>query len=192
MENILLISDTILKERTPIHTNIDPKLLYATIKAAQDMYILPVLGSSLYFKLQTIITTGAIDEPAESAYKTLLDIYIIDALIWYTLYELPIDLSYQFWNKGVVRKQGQDTEMPSMSDLLDIGNRNKNKAEFYGNRLKKYLQQNAYTLFPEYYQAGVGIDTIYPDQKSFTIPIYLGGDCDCPYPDGWDKNKPYE
>jgi len=191
MENILLISDVVLKERTPIHGNIDPKLLYPTIKYVQDSCILPILGSALYFKLQELILSNDINDGAYSDYKTLLDVYIIDALIYYTLYELPVDLSYQFWNKGVVRKQGLDTDMPKMSDLLDIGNRNKNKAEFYANRLKAYLMQNANQMFPEYNNPGNGIDTVNPSYKNFTIPIYLGGDCDCPYPDGFDRNKPY-
>jgi hypothetical protein len=181
-----------LKERTPIHDNTDPKLLYPTIKLVQDMYILPILGSALYSKLQALIFSNDINDGANAAYKTLLDIYVVDAMIWYVLYELPTDLSYQFWNRGVMRKAGLDTDLPTMSDLLDIGNRNKNRAEAYAQKLKLYLQQNGYELYPEYYQPGTGIDTVYPNQKSFTIPIYLGGDCGCPYPDGFDKNKPYE
>jgi len=46
--NILFISDTILIERTTVHGNIDPKLLYPEIKTAQDMYIQPLLGSALF------------------------------------------------------------------------------------------------------------------------------------------------
>jgi|SRR6478736_6801976 len=181
MENILLISDVMIKERTAVHGNIDPKLIYPDIKVSQDMYILPLLGSALFFKLQTLISDNSIIDAGNAAYKTLLDVYIVDPLIYYTLSEIPTTLSYQFWNKGVVRKIGLDTELPTMSDLIDLSNNYRNRAEFYANRLKRYLQQNAATL-PEYYNPGNGIDTIYPDQKSFTIPIYLGGDCDncCP------------
>lgn len=188
MENKLLISDVILKERTAIHGNIDPKLLYPTIKYVQDSRILPIIGTALYTRIQTLITTDPTGATWPADYKRLLDIYIIDALIWYVLYELPLDISYQVWNKGILRKQGQDTDLPTMSDLLDIGNHNKNKAEFYGNRLKVYLQQNATASYPEYNSPGNGIDTINPDQKSFTIPIYLGGD-DCCCND--TPTKPY-
>jgi hypothetical protein len=102
-----------IKERTAIHGNIDPKLIYPDIKVAQDMYILPVLGSSLYFKLQELIQNNDINDGAYSAYKTLIDIYIVDALIYYCLSELPTTISYQFWNKGVMRKQGLDTDLRS-------------------------------------------------------------------------------
>ena len=50
-KNILMLSVALLKERTAIHDNIDEKLIYPEIKAAQDMFILPVLGSALFNKL---------------------------------------------------------------------------------------------------------------------------------------------
>lgn len=191
MENILLISDLMIKERTAIHGNIDPKLIYPDIKVAQDMYILPLIGTGLYNKLQTLIDDGTITDGGNADYKTLIDIYIVDALIYYTLSELPSTISYQFWNKGVIRKSGLDTESPSMSELIDLSNKYRNRAEFYANRLKKYLQQNAVSKYPEYNNPGSGIDTMYPDQKPFTIGIYLGDDCGCGRStDGFPTNEP--
>lgn len=192
MENILLISDVMIKERTAIHGNIDPKLIYPDIKVAQDMYILPLIGTGLYNKLQTLINDDTITDSGNADYKTLIDIYIVDALIYYTLSELPTTISYQFWNKGVTRKVGLDTESPSMSDLIDLSNKYRNRAEFYANRLSKYLQQNAVSKFPEYNQPGSGIDVMYPDQKSFTNPIYLGGDCGCDNDGGFIRGEGYD
>lgn len=192
MENILLISDVMIKERTAIHGNIDPKLIYPDIKVAQDMYILPLIGTGLYVKLQTLISDGTITDAGNSDYKTLIDIYIVDALIYYTLSELPTTISYQFWNKGVIRKQGQDTETPSMSELIDLSNKYRNRAEFYANRLNKYLLQNASLKYPEYNNPGSGIDTLYPDQKPFQIGIYLGPDCGCEdNPGGFIRGEGY-
>lgn len=186
-ENILLVSDTMIKERTAIHGNIDPKLIYPDIKVAQDMYIQPILGTALYTKLQTIIADGTItSDGANVNYKFLVDKYLVDALMYYTLSELPTTISYQFWNKGVVRKQGQDTELPSMSELIDLSNKYKNRAEFYANRLRLWVIQNAggpNNWFPEYLNPGATIDTITPEQRNFTMPVYLGGD-------GWPDN-PY-
>lgn len=176
--NILLVSDTMIKERTSIHGNIDPKLLYPDIKVAQDMYIQPLLGSALYTKLQTLISGGTIGNAGNVAYKTLLDNFIIDALIYYTLADLPTTLSYQFWNKGIMRSSGENKELPSMSELVDISNKYQMRAEFYANRLRLYLQQNAPASYPEYIAFGSGIDDIRPDQRAFTNPVWLGDDCD--------------
>lgn len=186
--DILLISDTMIKERTAIHGNIDPKLIYPDIKAAQDMYIHPILGSALYNKLLDDINGAG---PAGN-YKILIDRYIVDALIYYTLTELPTTISYQFWNKGVIRKQGDNTELPSMTDLLDISNKFRQRAEFYANRLKLYLQQNAPTMFPEYLNPGQGLDDMHPSNKAFTMPVYLGDDgcSDKSYEERYQGNKP--
>ena len=109
-KNVLLISEDILKDRTTLHGNVDPKLLFPEIKAAQDMYIHPILGTALYNKIISEVEAGTIT----GDYKTLLDDYIIDCILYYTLSSLPEALSYQMWNKGVVRKQGDNTELPSM------------------------------------------------------------------------------
>jgi hypothetical protein len=192
-ENTLLISDAMIKERTAIHGNIDPKLIYPDIKVAQDMYIHPILGTALYEKLQTIISDGTITSvPANVNYKNLVDKYLCDALMYYTLSELPTTISYQFWNKGVVRKQGESTELPSMSELIDLSNKYKNRAEFYAERLRLYIIQHAVQMFPEYLRPGSTIDTITPEQRSFTMPVYLGGERDNPYcnPGGFN-GQPY-
>lgn len=174
--NILLISDTMIKERTAIHGNIDPKLIYPDIKVAQDMYILPLLGTALYNKLQTIISDGTISQEVNVNYKNLIDKYLVDALMYYTLSELPTTISYQFWNKGVMRKQGESTDLPSMSELIDLSNKYKNRAEFYAERLKQWVRANANEMFSEFLNPGNTTDTITPEQRAFTMPVYLGPD----------------
>lgn len=188
--NTLLLSDEMIKERSIVHGNTDPKLIYPDIKIAQDMYILPIIGTALYDLLQARI--NAANWTGYTNYKSLLDNYIIDALVNYTLMQLPMSVSYQFWNKGMIRKNGQDTELPSMSELMDISNRYKDRGEFYGNRLKMYLRQNGTLLFPEYFQPGTGVDTVYPDQNTFTMPIYLGDDCGCKDERYKTQNQPYK
>lgn len=172
-KNVLLISAEILKDRTGIHSNIDDKLLYPEIKAAQDMYIHPILGTNLYNKIISDVDAGTIT----GDYKSLLDDYIIDCLIYYVLSGLPEALSYQFWNKGVVRKQGDNTELPSMSELIDLSNKYRVRAEWYGDRLNKYLREYASPSFlPEYETGNDTIDTIRPETNTYTLGIWLGGE----------------
>jgi len=47
-KNTLFISVQSIKDRTGLHANVDEKLVLPEIKTAQDMYILPALGSALY------------------------------------------------------------------------------------------------------------------------------------------------
>lgn len=171
-KNVLLLSEDILKDRTSIHGNVDPKLLYPEMKAAQDMYILPILGTALYDKIVGDINASG---TTTGVYKILLDDYIVDALLYYVMAGLPDAISFQFWNKGVVRKSGDNTELPSMSELADISNKYRIRAEWYGERLNKYLKQNS-SSFPEYESPGDGLDTISPENSSYTMPIYLGNE----------------
>lgn len=178
-KNILLISVDILKERTDIHGNVDPKLVYPHIKYVQDAFIKPILGTALFNKLLTLINNGTITDAGNEDYKLLIDEYLIDTIIWYVKSELQVDGSYQTWNKGVVRKQGESTELPSMSELVDLANRYKNRAEHYGTGMKLFLidQSSRLQKYREYVNPGSTVDTITPEQRNFTMPIHLGDDC---------------
>jgi hypothetical protein len=169
--NTLFISVQGIKDRTGLHANVDEKLVLPEIKTAQDMYILPALGSTLYNKLQSAINGSTLNADE----NTLLNNYIADCLIYYVMSELPMGLSYQFYNKGLLRKSGDNTENPSMQDMIDVANRYRTRAEFYKQRLIKFLRQNN-TLYPEYLNFTSGIDTIVPDLEGYTSSIYLEDD----------------
>ena len=169
--NILFISVQGIKDRTGLHANVDEKLILPEIKTAQDMYILPALGSTLYNKLQSAINGSTLNADE----TILLNNYIADCLIYYVMSELPMGLSYQFYNKGLLRKSGDNTENPSMQDMIDVANRYRTRAEFYKQRLIKYLRQNN-TLYPEYLNFTSGIDTIIPDLEGYTSSLYLEDD----------------
>ncbi len=173
-KNTLFISVQNIKDRTGLHANVDEKLVLPEIKTAQDMYILPALGSALYNQLQTAIEGNTYT--AEET--TLLDDYIADCLVYYVMSELPMGLSYQFYNKGLLRKSGENTENPSMQDMIDVANRYRSRAEFYKQRMIKYLKQNN-VLYPNYLNFGSGIDSIKPDNDGYTISMWLGDNGCC-------------
>ncbi len=169
--NTLFISVQGIKDRTGLHANVDEKLVLPEIKTAQDMYILPTLGSTLYNRLQAGITAANLNANE----VLLLNNFVADCLIYYVMSELPMGLSYQFYNKGLLRKSGDNTENPSMQDMIDVANRYRTRAEFYKQRMIKYLRQNN-TLYPEYLNFTSGIDTIVPDLEGYTSSLYLEDD----------------
>jgi hypothetical protein len=172
--NVLFISVDTIKDRTGLHNNVDDKLVKPEIKTAQDMYILPALGSALYNRIQAGITANNLTSDEIS----LLDNYVVDTLVNYVLSELPQGMSYQFYNKGLLRKQGDNSEYPSMQDMIDVANRYRARAEFYKQRLIKYLKQNN-VLYPLYLNFGSGIDAIKPENDGYTASIYLGDNYCC-------------
>lgn len=173
--NILIIMPEVLKARTSAHSNIDEKMIYPEIKAAQDMYVMPIIGSTLMTKLQTEIEANTLS----GVYKTLVDDYLIDCICNYVLSEMPDTLGYQFYNKGVGGKKADADTQPNMSELYRIVAKYKTRAEYYGERCRKYLIQNL-TLYPEYATYTVGIDTVPPDANNYTCGIYLGDESELP------------
>lgn len=176
-KNILFITETLFKERTGASNAIDGKQLFPMIKVAQDVYIQPALGSKLYQRLQSGIDADNLTNNE----KTLLDDYVTDALIWYTMSMLPMTMGFQLFSKGFLQKTSEESNAPSRQDLELIEQKYKSMAEFYNTRMIRYLQEN-YALFYEYHNTGSGWDVIYPQEKSYTCPIYLGDYYDGSYP----------
>ena len=168
--NILFITTSLFKERTGASNAIDDKQLFPMIKVAQDIYIQPTLGSTLYKRLQSGIDANNLNNNE----KLLLNEYVTDSLIWYTMSMLPMVMGYQLFSKGFLQKTTDDSVTPSRADLELIEQKYKSMAEFYSNRMVKYLQEN-YKLYYEYLNYGMGLDVIFPEKKAYTSPIYLGG-----------------
>ena len=103
--NILFISVQNIKERTSLHANIDEKLILPEILTCQDMFMLPALGSALYNRIQD----GIVANNLNANEITLLDTYLAPTLVYFVMSEMPQALSYQFYNKGLLRKSGENT-----------------------------------------------------------------------------------
>lgn len=169
--NTLFIKVQTIKDRTGLRANVEEKLVNPEIKTCQDMYIEPLLGSALFNRLKAGIEASNLTSDEE----TLLDNYIADALVYYTMAELPMPLSLQLYTQGAIRKTGQSTETPSMSDLIDVSTFYKKRAEYYAERLVKYLEANATSsLFPQYLEPGTDIDDVSTKDTGYTTSIYLG------------------
>jgi hypothetical protein len=169
--NVLFIDETTLKSRTGISEAIEGKQLKPQIKLAQDMYVQTALGSTLYLRLQSGVEASNLSVNE----KLLLNSYVTDCLVWYTMSLLPMALGYQVFSKGFLQKTSEESQAPSRADLELLESRYKSTAEFYKQRLINYLREN-FSLYSAYYNTGSGYDVIFPELKAYTCPIYLGND----------------
>jgi hypothetical protein len=168
-KNILFITENLFKERTGASNAIDGKQLRPMIKVAADIYIQPSLGSTLYNRL----LAGIEADNLNNAEIGLIDNYITDTLVWYTMSMLPMVMGYQLFSKGFLQKTSEESNTPSRGDLELLEQKYKSMAEFYNTRMIRYLQEN-YNLFYEYLNQTLGVDVIFPITKSYSCPIYLG------------------
>jgi len=145
MTRIYFISTNTLKAHTPIPLNVDDQLLTMAINNSQEINIQQALGSQLYKKIKTAVENKSIT----GDYKTLLDEYIIPALIQYTLANVLIYLQIKFTNKSV-STQTSDNSFPVDADQIKyLTQIIKNDAKFYGERMSAHLIANT-DKYPEY------------------------------------------
>ena len=172
-KNVLFISEETVKARSNLNSNVDPKLITPAIKYCQDIYVEPVLGTLLFNKIQDEVEAGTL----AGNYKTLMDRYITDVLLYYVLSEMPMMLGYKFYNKNVLKKTSESSIEAQSFELDRLAKWYKNKAEYYENRLIKYLVEedgNSPQIFPEYSRDPGRCDYLQPKKKPYTSSIYLG------------------
>ena len=146
IQHTLYISSTRIKKDTALGGSVDDNIIMPYILLAQDMFILPVLGTDLDAKLKADIQAGSLS----GAYKTLVETYIQPALVQFAFTELAPFLRLRFVNNSVVVMGDTDTgQSATYDDLRPIMDRSKDAAEFYRQRLIDYLRNNS-SSFSEY------------------------------------------
>ena len=156
--NILFISRNDIIRRSPVGGNIDPEKLVPFIKTAQDKYIWIMLGSVLYYYLQDEIAANTLSAP----YTVLMEEYIKDVLVHYSVVEALPFLSYTIANAGIFKNLPENTEAPTKQDIDFLLQKELQTAQFYAERLVTYLIANN-TLYPQYNATTGKSDNIFPD-----------------------------
>lgn len=174
MATAIFLSEATLKAESILQDNVDMKVVTPTIKDVQNFYILPILGTSLYNDISDKIIASTLTNND----KNLLDLYIQPTMIWYVRMELPLNINYKYFNKSVGVQNADNLVPASLGEIQAIMDRAKNKAEWYAERLTKYLLSNQ-TIFPLYLsQPNADIDTIFAKRTNYTNGMVLG-DSNC-------------
>ena len=175
MADVLFLSEAVLKQQSILQDNVDMKVVTPIIREVQYYYVLPILGTALYEDLVAKVAAGTLSNTE----KDLLDDYIIPCMVQYCKYELPMAMNYKYFNKSVGVQNADNMNPASLDEIRAIEDRAKNKAEWYAERLTKYLLANP-TLFPLYLsQPNANIDTIYAKRTNYTSGMYLGDNGCC-------------
>ena len=183
IQHTLYISATRIKKDTALGGSVDDNIIMPYILLAQDMFILPVLGTDLDDKLKSDIQGGSL----AGAYKTLVVTYIQPALVQFAFAELAPFLRLRFVNNAVVIMGATDqSDSASYEDIKPLIDRANDAAEFYRQRLIDYLRNNT-SSFSEYssntgadldpttrnYYAGINLDNNVP--RSNRLKNFLQG-----------------
>jgi hypothetical protein len=149
MATALFINRTDLVRNSIIDGNVDTDKFIQFVKIAQEIHIQNYLGTELYNKISTLITSGDIDEVANADYKTLLNDYIQPMLIWWSQVDYIPFASYQIRNGGIYKHSSETSEAVGKDEVDFLVNKAREKADFYTRRFIDFISfRNA--TYPEY------------------------------------------
>lgn len=172
MVDILLVSETTVKSRTNIDDNVNGKLILPAIRSAQEEGLREILGDKLLDKLKTLVSTGDIEQEANSWYKNLI-VYSQDYLVYETVADVCMLTTVKISNAGLEQVSDEKMESISISDSYSVQAWYQNKADFYCYRLQNYLIKNK-AHFPELSSTKCR-DISSNLMSSATCGLFLGG-----------------
>lgn len=167
MANVLFVTEDYLKQYSPINGNVDMELMTPYLLSIEDMQIQPIIGTGLFEQLKTQIVANTVT----ALNATLLDM-IRKCIVWYFMAEAPLALTFRYMNKGVMKKSSENSEPISTEDINYLMDINKNKAEWYAERIRLYLCENS-TDYPLFLNPGSGSDIIHPNRTNYTSGMNL-------------------
>lgn len=141
---VYFISEQYLKEFTPISANVDPKSIITSVPAVQDMYIQDLLGSNFYNYLWAKYVAQTLNSDEEVLVEK-----IKPALAYRAAEQVVPFLATLITNKGPQYQNSDNSTNADLNGMRYLRKELQNKAEFYEERVVRYLTKNA-SLFPEY------------------------------------------
>lgn len=138
--NVLLISEKTLKERSALNDNVFGKWILPAIWEAQNIGLRRIIGDCLYDTLISMVADGSIKNEGNMAYKELLEDYVTDYLLYETQYELVKYLNYKLGNIGAVVSNDEHVQTLSRADLELMRNEYQAKADWCASRIRNHLK----------------------------------------------------
>ena len=163
MERLITVEE--LKQDGFVNQNLENEYLYSAIDEAQGIFLREIIGDSLYETLQNKLSEVNIN----GVYQTLLDSYVKIYLKYKVLALLCVPLNFKIRNIGIAQQFSNEVNTTSLEDTKYIQNYYEGKADFYANRLTKFLQTND---IPEYKCSCNQITE--PNELHPVSSIYLG------------------
>ena len=164
MAYALFISRNDIIKQTPLQGSIDADRLLSFIRTAQERYILDLLGTVLYYKLQEEIIAGTISN-LDIYYQDLINDHIKPTLIWYAMGEYLPFSGVQFKSEGAVKHESEQSKAVNKNEIDYLLQKATDNAEYYATRMQNYLIAYSNQI-PEYLQSVGNATQIFPNMAN--------------------------
>ena len=145
MTTTFIISEEKLRFFTDLNDSVDTSLLKNAVREAQDITLQRIIGTKLYNKILSEIDAGTLT----GVYKSLVDDYIQDFLLYAAYYEALEAIYIRPRNNGLLTPTGGENSINTDRSLFNTKRQNtENKMEFYADKLAAYLAEEQ-AQFPE-------------------------------------------
>jgi len=136
MTDTFLISEAKIREYTDVNDSLDTAFIKNAIRTAQDIYLQRIIGTVLYNKLQADVDASTLT----GEYKTLVDDYIQDFLLYATYWESLEAIYIRPKNNGLLNATGGENSQSVGRDLYEVKRQStQNKLQYYSERLTAYI-----------------------------------------------------
>lgn len=157
MSKALFVTRHDISTFTAANGNIDNDKLLPFINIAQDIHIQNYLGSELYIKIQNDIVASSLT----GDYLNLVNDYIKPMLLHWSMVEYLPYAGVNIANGGIYTKNPENSTALTKEHVDSLIQKSESVAQFYTRRFIDYMQNNASSLFPEYYDNSN--EDMYPD-----------------------------
>ena len=144
---IYFVTETYLKNNTPITKNVDVKDVTPYIRPASDMRVQSILGTYFYEYLLTQYNAQNLSQDETSLVEKIQPV-----VAWRAAENAVFGLSYQLKNKGVQVQFGDYSQNVSQGEIAFVMDHYGQMAAFFEKRLINYLLENK-DLFAEFTSA---------------------------------------
>ena len=147
MAEILLTSETFVKEASSISDNMAGKYLRSSIREAQEIYYRGIVGDGLLDRLKALVASGEITLETNAQYKALLD-RSQDFLANRAIVQLLAKIEAKVVNLGVVKTRDENVDNLSQDEVAKKQYYYQTNADSACLLLQNWLLENA-AAFPE-------------------------------------------
>lgn len=139
--NILLCSETFLREQFEISDNLQSKFLLPSIREAQDIKYKAIVGECLYNRLLELVENDEILNDENIAYRDLIDESRL--FIGYTaIIDLCVKTTVKIDNFGLNRTKDENLDVLGMKEMFQMSDYYQKKADSYCLYLQNWLLEH--------------------------------------------------
>lgn len=142
MNKVLLVSEDYIKTYSNLNENVWGDYLLPAIREAQNIGLQSILGSCLYNALLGMVDDGSITDLENVAYKTLLDDYIQDYLMYQAITDLVSIIGVKLANLGVAISNDERIINLTEDERNNIKQYYQIRADWYCRRLQEFILEN--------------------------------------------------